>query len=103
MHIYNPRLRRAVGLEPADIAEVKKDESHKIELSGFSQPVYILERNLADKYRDWLRNEDSEIAVDEEGYIVEVLHEDTEILIFDVTIGLVLPEIRELFEMFFIP
>lgn len=96
--IYDPAIRGSIKLTDNELMAVKKDDSKALEVSGGIGKVYPLNEKIAKRYKNKMRNKNSAIGVDKDGHVIEVLHKDTKILIFEVTVALTSPNMRKFYD-----
>lgn len=96
--IYDPAIRSSIRLSESEVIAIEKDGSKALEISGINGNVYLLGEELSKQYKGKMRNENSDIGVDEDGYIVEILNKNTKFLVFEVTIALLPSDMRKLYD-----
>ncbi|MFH0733000.1 MAG: radical SAM protein [Candidatus Omnitrophota bacterium] len=96
--IYDLAIRATPCLSNMEITELKKGYPQTVKLSYYSEPVILL-GSSGNKYRGMLKYNDSKLAVDTTtGEIIELINPNKKNFIFEVTLALLLPELRDLYD-----
>ena len=96
--IYDPVIRGAIKFTEDELQIIRRDCSEALEVSCGIGKVRLLNEEMSKRYKNRMRNENSDIGFDEDGYMVEVINKDTKVLLFEVTVALVPPDMRELYD-----